>query len=108
MWRKFAENPADGFQLPVWEENFTRQQLREMLVKCYKSFYLRPRYIARNLLRIRRVGELKRKLRAGLSVVTMSRQPETLRPGRHGQPGTKHRPGGARTKSAVRDCQGIT
>ncbi|MEK6799719.1 MAG: radical SAM protein [Planctomycetota bacterium] len=72
VWRKFAENPADGFQLPVWEENFTRQQLREMLVKCYKSFYLRPRYIARNLLRIRRVGELKRKLRAGLSVVTMS------------------------------------
>ena len=43
-----------------------------MLVKCYKSFYLRPRYIARNLLRIRRFGELKRKVRAGLSVITMS------------------------------------
>jgi len=72
VWRHFSENPRDGFELPVWEENFTRQELREMLVKCYKSFYLRPRYIARNLLRIRRFGELKRKLRAGLSVVGMT------------------------------------
>lgn len=72
VWRNFALNPRDGFELPVWEENFTRQELREMLVKCYKSFYLRPKYIARNMLRIRRFGELKRKLRAGLSVVTMS------------------------------------
>jgi radical SAM superfamily enzyme YgiQ (UPF0313 family) len=72
VWRKFSQNPHDGFELPVWEENFTRQQLREMLVKCYKSFYLRPRYIARNLFRIRRFGEFKRKLRAGLSVVTMT------------------------------------
>jgi len=72
VWRKFSEDPRDGFELPVWEENFTRQELREMLVRCYKSFYLRPRYVARNLLRIRRMGELKRKLRAGLSVVTMT------------------------------------
>jgi len=72
VWRRFSENPGDGFELPVWEENFTRQELREMLVNCYKSFYLRPRYIARNLLRIRRFGELKRKVRAGLSVVGMT------------------------------------
>lgn len=72
VWREFSENPRDGFELPVWEENFSRHELREMLVKCYKSFYLRPRYVARNLLRIRRFGELKRKLRAGLSVVTMT------------------------------------
>lgn len=72
VWRKFSENPSDGFELPVWEENFTRHELREMLVKCYKAFYLRPRYIARNLLRVRRFGELRRKMRAGLSVVTMT------------------------------------
>jgi len=72
VWRKFSEDPRDGFELPVWEENFTRQQLREMLVRCYKAFYLRLKYVARNLLRIRGFGELKRKLRAGLSVVTMT------------------------------------
>ncbi len=72
VWRKFSERPGDGFELPVWEENFSRQELREMLVRCYKSFYLRPRYIARNLLRVRRFGELKRKVRAGLSVISMT------------------------------------
>lgn len=72
VWRKFSLDPRDGYELPVWEENFTREELRTMLVKCYKSFYLRPRYIARNLLRIRRFGEFRRKLRAGLSVITMT------------------------------------
>jgi radical SAM superfamily enzyme YgiQ (UPF0313 family) len=72
VWRRFSQDPHDGFELPVWEENFTRHELREMLVRCYQSFYLRPSYVARNLLRIRRFGELKRKVRASLSVVTMS------------------------------------
>ncbi|GEM_PF-65122 len=72
VWRNFASDPRDGFELPVWEENFTRQELREMLVKCYKSFYLRPRFVARSLLRVRGIGELKRKLKAGLSVVGMT------------------------------------
>ncbi len=71
VWRKFSQDPRDGFELPVWEENFTRQELREMLVKCYKAFYLRPAFLARSLLRVRGFGELKRKMRAGLSVITM-------------------------------------
>ncbi len=71
VWRKFAEDPKPGYELPVWEENFTRQELREMLVKCYKGFYLRPGYVLRNLSRIRSTGELKRKMKAGLSVLGM-------------------------------------
>jgi len=71
VWRKFAEKPNDLYELPFWEENFTRQELRELLVKCYKEFYLRPGYILRNIARIKSVGEFKRKVRAGLSVITM-------------------------------------
>ena len=71
-WRHFAMDPQPGFELPAWEENFTRRELRQLLVKCYKSFYLRPRYVWRRLGRIRRWGELKRKLHAGLSVVRMT------------------------------------
>ncbi len=70
VWQKFAEDPHEDFELPAWEENFTRAELGEMLVRCYQSFYLRPGYIARNLLRVRRFGELKRKVRAGVSVIT--------------------------------------
>ena len=72
VWLNFARNPEPGFILPVWEENFSRQELREMLVKCYRTFYLRPAYIAKNLVRIRNAGEFKRKIRAGLSVLTMT------------------------------------
>ena len=74
VWREFARNPVDGFELPVWEENFTREELRQKLVECYKSFYVRPRYILRNLMRVRSRGELMRKLRAGISVLTMTPQ----------------------------------
>ena len=72
VWRAFANDPKQGYELPVWEEIFTRQELREMLVKCYKGFYLRPGYVMRNMARIRGAGELKRKVRAGLSVLTMT------------------------------------
>jgi len=72
VWRKFAENPVEGFELPFWEENFTREKLLEMLVKCYKGFYLRPAYILKNVARIRSVGEFRRKMKAGMSVASMT------------------------------------
>ncbi len=71
VWRKFAEDPKPGYQLPVWEENFTRAELREMLVRCYKDFYLRPGFLLRSAARIRSYGEFKRKFKAGLSVLRM-------------------------------------
>lgn len=42
-----------------------------MLVKCYKSFYLRPNYILRKAMDVRSLGEFARKARAGASVLTM-------------------------------------
>jgi radical SAM superfamily enzyme YgiQ (UPF0313 family) len=48
VWREFSVDPRPDYELPVWEENFTRKELREMLVKCYKSFYLRPGYPAQH------------------------------------------------------------
>lgn len=72
VWREFSRDPRPEYELPVWEENFTRQQLREMLVRCYKGFYLRPSYLLRSMTRIRSMGELRRKVKAGLSVFSMS------------------------------------
>ncbi|MBN1609747.1 MAG: radical SAM protein [Polyangiaceae bacterium] len=71
VWGEFARDPRAGFELPVWEENFTRRELKKILVKCYHSFYLRPRYVLRAARRIRSLGELVRKFRAGVSVVRM-------------------------------------
>jgi anaerobic magnesium-protoporphyrin IX monomethyl ester cyclase len=72
VWRNFAKNPRPGFQLPVWEENFTREELYEWVVRCYKNFYSRPSYMFRRLLRVRRFGEFKRKAKAGVSVLMMN------------------------------------
>jgi radical SAM superfamily enzyme YgiQ (UPF0313 family) len=77
IWREFAANPTEDYELPFWEENFTPDELRTMLMRAYKSFYLRPKYIAKNMLRIRSLGELRRKVRAGLSVVTMKADKES-------------------------------
>ncbi|KPK36338.1 MAG: hypothetical protein AMK70_02605 [Nitrospira bacterium SG8_35_1] len=71
VWREFAKNPGSDFQIPVWEENFSRAELYELIVKCYKSFYLRPGYAIKKLFAIASIGELKRKLKAALSVTKM-------------------------------------
>lgn len=72
VWGNFAKDPQSGFELPVWEENFTRQELRKMLVHCYQSYYLRPKFLLRSATRIRSRGEFARKLKAGFSVFRMS------------------------------------
>jgi radical SAM superfamily enzyme YgiQ (UPF0313 family)/ubiquinone/menaquinone biosynthesis C-methylase UbiE len=72
VWKEFATNPTEDFILPYWNENLTADQLRHMLVYAYKSFYTRPAYILKNIARIRSPGEFKRKVKAGLSVLTMS------------------------------------
>ncbi len=80
VWKQFALNPIPGFELPVWEENFSRAELKKLLVRCYKEFYLRPGYILRSASRMRSMGEISRKARAGLSVITM--KPNQTRGGR--------------------------
>ena len=80
IWKEFARNPKEEFKIPVWEENFTREQLYEMIVKFYKSFYLRPSYVLSRSIKARSKGELIKKARAGLSVLTMKKEKiDTLR-----------------------------
>lgn len=73
IWKEFAESPKEGFKIPVWEENFSRDELYEMIVKFYKSFYLRPSYIVSRSLRVKSKDELLRKAKAGLSVLFMKK-----------------------------------
>jgi radical SAM superfamily enzyme YgiQ (UPF0313 family) len=71
FWREFAQNPTEGFQPHCWEEHFTREELQEIIVYAYKSFYTRPRYILKRLTCVRSVGEFMRMARAGLKVFGM-------------------------------------
>ena len=71
VWREFARNPTREFVPPHWGEHLTKAELQELLVQGYHRFYLRPRYIARRLAKLRSFDELKRKARAGVKVFLM-------------------------------------
>jgi anaerobic magnesium-protoporphyrin IX monomethyl ester cyclase len=71
VWRQFALHPTPDFEPPIWGEHFTKQELQKLIAESYKKFYLRPEYIWQRLIHLRSFAELKRKLKAGLSVLRM-------------------------------------
>ena len=70
-WKEFAEKPTADFEFPYWEELFTRGELYALLVKGYKSFYMRPSYILKRIKYLRSFAEFKKKAAAGLKVFFM-------------------------------------
>ncbi|MFC1576791.1 B12-binding domain-containing radical SAM protein [Candidatus Omnitrophota bacterium] len=73
VWREFAADPREGFRIPVWEENFSRDELYGLIVRFYKSFYLRPGYVISRLFKVGSGNELIKKAKAGLSVLLMKK-----------------------------------
>lgn len=74
-WKEFSTNPTPDFIPPHWDEYFSRDELNDLLIKGYKKFYIRPAYILKRLRKIKGIGELKRKARAGLKVLRMTAPP---------------------------------
>jgi anaerobic magnesium-protoporphyrin IX monomethyl ester cyclase len=66
FWREFAKNPTEDFVPQHWEENFTKDELVEMMKFAYKSFYLRPDYIIKRLFKVRSVYEILKKGKVAL------------------------------------------
>jgi len=73
-WLDFARDPQPGFQPLYWTRELGRDRLEQLLVKAYKNFYVRPAYIARQLLKIRSWRELATKIKAGLRVAFLRRR----------------------------------
>ena len=70
-WKEFAKNPTSDFISPHWAEIFTRDELHELLVKGYKSFYFRPSYIFKRVRSLRSFGEFRKKVIAAAKVLLM-------------------------------------
>lgn len=51
VWREFANNPSGEFHPPVWTESFSEDELVQIATGAYRSFYLRPQFILRELCR---------------------------------------------------------
>ena len=70
-WREFAEKPIRGFIPPHWSENFKREELNELLVKGYHSFYLRPSFIIKRLVKTKTISEFFKLAKGGIKVFFM-------------------------------------
>jgi anaerobic magnesium-protoporphyrin IX monomethyl ester cyclase len=51
FWEDWVTNPTPDLQMPVFTEKYSRDELLAMHQKMIRSFYFRPRYIARRLKR---------------------------------------------------------
>ena len=58
VWTEFAECPSEKFKVPVWEENFTEEELNQLLSDLSKEHYLKPSFLIKNALRVRSPKEL--------------------------------------------------
>lgn len=68
-WMQFMRKPREDFKAQVWDEHFSRQELRQLLNYAYRRFYWRPKFVARNLLQIRNPQDFLRKANAGLRML---------------------------------------
>lgn len=70
-WKEFAANPRSDFVPPHWDEFFTKDELNDLLVRGYRSFYLNPLYVLKSIKKVRSLEEFKKKAVAGFKVFGM-------------------------------------
>ena len=68
-WKQFAASPSLGFKTKYWEENLSEEELISLLNLAYRSFYLKPSFIVKEIFRIRSLSELKKKIKTGLRII---------------------------------------
>ncbi len=65
VWREFAAHPSQDFEPPRWDATISKEQLVELVHQAYRGFYLRPRFIFRELMRTKSPKMLALKATAG-------------------------------------------
>jgi len=68
-WQEFAQNPNPDFIPLPWEETMTREELFKLLKQGYQSFYFRPSYLIKRLIKLSSWQELKNKTRAAFRLL---------------------------------------
>ncbi|MCD4779795.1 MAG: B12-binding domain-containing radical SAM protein [Candidatus Omnitrophica bacterium] len=64
VWLDFAKNPTRAFIAPIWNENFSREELEEISKNIHKRFFIRPGLILREMKKIESPNEFIKKVRA--------------------------------------------
>ena len=68
FWKEFADSPSLSASIRYWDEMISPAELELLLKKANRSFYLRPSYIFRSLIRAGGGRMLLRKARLAFSI----------------------------------------
>ena len=71
-WRDFVLNPRPDFKIQFWQEWLSKEELCYLLKFAYRKFYLRPKFIFRNLNTLQNPRLLVKKLKTGLDISVFS------------------------------------
>jgi radical SAM superfamily enzyme YgiQ (UPF0313 family) len=69
MWKEYALNPTPNFFVPYSKTALNRKQLENLLALAYRSFYLRPVKVIKNLIYISSWDEMKRKINTARKIL---------------------------------------
>jgi len=69
FWKEFAKRPYPGFELQVWNEYYSREELFKILEECLHRFYFNPMRMLKIAFSIRSFKEFKTKLKSGLTLL---------------------------------------
>ena len=66
------KDPLCGVEVPVcWEEHLSKADILELLKVAHRKFYMRPSFVARQVVGLSSVAELKRLAKGGLSILKL-------------------------------------
>lgn len=68
-WEDFVTNPKLEFTPSPWPEFFTSGELEEFIDLAYQRFYGRPGYALKQLMQVKSISELVRKVRIGSQIL---------------------------------------
>ncbi len=71
-WDRMMKDPLCGVEVPVcWEEHLNRAEILELLKIAHRKFYMRPKFVARQVLGLETGAEFKRLAQGALSLVKL-------------------------------------
>lgn len=73
IWKEFSRNPLMDIEGPMWTENFSPEELRQITAAAYRKFYLKPAFVLKQFMKINSFGQLKRMMGATAGMLRGSR-----------------------------------
>lgn len=71
-WDRLMKDPLCGVEVPVcWEEHLSKAEILELLKISHRRFYMRPKFLARQVLGLSTGAEFKRLAQGALSLVKL-------------------------------------